>query len=391
MRHPVRTPVMCRTARVAGALAAAALLAVACTGGDDASTPAPRSGPLAGVCPDVVIVQTDWEPEAEHGGLYALVGDGAQVNAGARSVRGPLIDPAPDGPVDTGVDLEVRSGGSAIGYVPVESLLYSDPSVLLGMVRLSEAVTSWDATPTTAVLAMFDTSPLAVYWDPETHPGVDSVADLAAAGVPLFTGRPSPFVDWLVATGVVNPDLVDLSDAPKPATFVAAGGAVAEVGFVTAEPYLYEFEVPQWGRPVRSELVADLGFPDYFQNLAVRTADITGEQACLEALVPVLQRGLAAYLADPDATNDLIVSLVEDYATGWVYTAGAADYASREMAARNLVAAPGDTLLGGFDPLRVTELIDVVTDVSGVAAPPPSAGDLATNAFLDPGVRAPDP
>jgi len=381
-----------RALRVAAAaVAAVSVFAPACTSGPDDATSVPRSGSLAGVCPDVVIVQTDWEPEAEHGGLYALVGDPVQVNAGERRVRGPLVDPAPGGPVNTGVDLEVRSGGSAIGYVPVESLLYSDPSVLLGMVRLSEAVTSWSATPTTAVLAMFDTSPLAVYWDPATHPDVDSVADLADAGVPLFTGRPSPFVDWLVATGVVNPDLVDLSDAPKPATFVAAGGAVAEVGFVTAEPYLYEFEVPQWGRPVRSELVADLGFPDYFQNLAVRTADVDAEQACLEALVPVLQRGLAAYLADPGATNDLIVSLVDDYATGWVYTAGAADYASGEMAERGLVAGPGDTPLGGFDPARVAELIDVVTDVSGVDTPPPAAGDLATNAFLDPGVRAPNP
>ena len=40
--------------------------------------PAARSaaGSLKGVCPDTVVFQTDWNPEAEHGAAYDMVGEG---------------------------------------------------------------------------------------------------------------------------------------------------------------------------------------------------------------------------------------------------------------------------------------------------------------------------
>ena len=75
--------------RVPGGRRALALVAVplvlasvaACGDDDDGtSAAAPESsgttgGPdLTGVCPDPLIVQTDWFPEPEHGGLYQLIG-----------------------------------------------------------------------------------------------------------------------------------------------------------------------------------------------------------------------------------------------------------------------------------------------------------------------------
>ena len=46
---------------------------------------------LAGVCPDTVVIQTDWNPEAEHGWLYEMIGENPEVNAGSGSVSGPLV------------------------------------------------------------------------------------------------------------------------------------------------------------------------------------------------------------------------------------------------------------------------------------------------------------
>ncbi len=46
---------------------------------------------LAGVCPATVVIQTDWNPEAEHGHLYQMLGAGYTVDK--KSVTGPLIDP----------------------------------------------------------------------------------------------------------------------------------------------------------------------------------------------------------------------------------------------------------------------------------------------------------
>ena len=35
---------------------------------------------LASVCPSPLVIQTDWFPEAEHGALYEMVGDGYTVD-----------------------------------------------------------------------------------------------------------------------------------------------------------------------------------------------------------------------------------------------------------------------------------------------------------------------
>ena len=55
--------------------AAAALVMLAACGNSESSsseTTAATTGVLAGVCPDTVTFQTDWNPEAEHGFLYQL-------------------------------------------------------------------------------------------------------------------------------------------------------------------------------------------------------------------------------------------------------------------------------------------------------------------------------
>jgi hypothetical protein len=46
---------------------------------------------LADVCPDPVIIQTDWFPESEHGGTYELVGDDYTVDVENQIVSGSLV------------------------------------------------------------------------------------------------------------------------------------------------------------------------------------------------------------------------------------------------------------------------------------------------------------
>ena len=63
-------------------------------------------------CPDPVVIQTDWFPESEHGAMYELFGDGDySIDAENLIVTGTLHD----GATDTGIGLEVRTGGPAIG------------------------------------------------------------------------------------------------------------------------------------------------------------------------------------------------------------------------------------------------------------------------------------
>src|SRR4051794_14773347 len=96
-----------------------ALSLAACGGGDDDAASAAPSGDIgstdlaAAGCPDTVVVQTDWNPEAEHGGLYESLGDDYTIDSDNKVVSGTLIDSEGD---STGVKLEIRAGGPAIGF-----------------------------------------------------------------------------------------------------------------------------------------------------------------------------------------------------------------------------------------------------------------------------------
>jgi hypothetical protein len=364
----------------AGALVVA-LIGVACGGGEEQTDGGGQgaTGVLAGVCPETVVFQLDWEPEAEHGMIYGMVGDGYEIDADAKLVRGPLVA----GGEDTGVDIEIRAGGAPVGFQPVQALMYQDTDIFLGFARLSEAMASYKDLPVRAVEATFEKSPFAIYWDPETYPNVETIADLKEEGVTVLLGRPDVFQDYFVAEGIMDRSQMDLSDAPKPAAFVGAGGEVAEAGFATAEPYLYQFEVPEWGRPVKLQLIHDAGFPEYFQALVARVDDITNQADCLERLVPIIQQTTVDYLANPGETNELILELVEAYNTGWVYTEGAADFAVKEMVRLGIVGNGDDDTIGEFDEARVAELLQIIDEVSDADVAGLNPTDFFTNEFID--------
>lgn len=405
-----------RSRQLAAVLVAAALVAAACGGdddddvdtGDDTSetTEAPEgdtatddtatddtaddtegtegaAASLADVCPETVVIQADWEPESEHGGIYQLVGEGYEIDEGAKSVTGPLVA----GGEDTGVDVEIRIGGSSIGYQPIQSLLYQDTDILMGYVRVSETMASQEDSPVVSVFSTMDKSPYAIYWDPETYPEAETIADLQDENVSIFMGGEADvWQDFLVGEGIVAESQIDRSDAPKPASFVAANGAMAEAGFASAEPYMYEVEVPEWGKPVAVQLIHDTGYPEYFQALAVREADITEQADCLTALVPVLQQSHVDYIADPGPTNELIVELVDAYGTGWIYTAGNAEWSIAEQLELGIVGNGDDDTLGEFDTERVQTLLDIAGEYAGIDVSGYSPEDFFTNEFIDPSI-----
>lgn len=356
-------------------------------GGESASTAPAATGDsaLADVCPATVVIQADWEPETEHGGIYELIGDEYEIDTDAKSVSGPLLA---DGE-DTGVEVEIRIGGSSIGYQSAQSVLYQDRDVLLGYGRTSEYMVAQEDTPVTAVLSSMETSPYAIYWDPETYPDVETIADLKEEGATISVGpESSVWVDFLIGTGQVEESQLDRSDQNKPANFLAAQGELAEAGFITAEPFMYEHEIAEWGKPVVGELLADAGYPEYFQAIVARTEDIEAESDCLEALVPIMQQAQVDFMADPVNTDELIVELVEAYDTGWVYTMESAEFAYETGIERGILANGADGVMGSFDLDRVQELIDLVDEYSDADVSEITPEDLVTNDFLDPSISA---
>jgi len=344
---------------------------------------------LSGVCPATVVIQTDWNPQAEQGGLYQLLGPDPTIDADAKVVRGPLY--AQGEP--TGVDVEIRAGGPAIGFTPVPSQMYSDKDVLLGWVNTDESVQNSVALPTTAVMATFEKAPWMIMWDPATYPDVHEISDLADtdAFVRYFAG--ATWMSYLTGSGQLREDQIDGTYDGTPANFVAAQGKDAQQGFATDEPFVYENQLPSWNKPVDYQLIADTGYPLYAVALSVRTEDVTKQADCLKKLVPVVQQATVDYFADPTTANALVVKAVEEFNTGWVYDAAQAEDGTKQQIDLGIVANGPDGTLGSFEESRVQKILDIATPILTDAGTAPveglEASDLYTDEFLDPTIALP--
>ncbi|GHE07497.1 nitrate ABC transporter substrate-binding protein [Klenkia taihuensis] len=388
-----------RITRSTTALAATAVLALslaACGSDDGGSAAAGPSGEVgsndlaAAGCPSTIVVQTDWNPESEHGGLYESLGDDYVVDAGSKSVTGTLIDSEGE---STGVTLEIRAGGPAIGFQTVTSQMYADTDITMGYIATDEAIQLSDTQPTTAVLAPLEKSPTMIMWDPSTYPDVESIADLGSEGVTVRYFEGSAYMAYLTGAGVLNTDQVDGSYDGTPSGFVAAAGEVAQQGFASAEPYIYKNEVEAWGKDVSYQLVYDAGFQPYQSSISVRSGDLDSMSDCLTALVPLMQQADVDYLEDPARVNDIILDLVQQYDTGWVYSQGVADYSVETQKELGLVGNGPDDVHGNFDTDRVETLIEQTTPIFTEQGTPPTDGltadDLVSNEFIDDSIGVP--
>ncbi len=339
---------------------------------------------LSDVCPAKVVIQTNWNPEAEHGPLYNMLGDDYTVDSDFKSVTGPLYS----GGEYAGVDVEVRAGGPAIGYQLVSSIMYQDEEIMLGIVTTDESVMLSGTTPTTAVFAPFDKGIEMVMWDPETYPDAETIQDVTDAGavVRFFPGS-APF-EYLIASGVIPEDQADSSYDGTPAVFVAEGGAIAQQGYVSSEPYLYENEIAEWGKPVDYQLLYDAGWEAYTNSLVVRQDALETNSACLQKLVPVIQQSTVDYFADTSQANALILELVDEYDTGWVYTQGSADAAVTMLKDLDLVSNGTNEAVGDFDESRMGTFVETSVPLFSTLETPPADGlvaeDIYTNEFIDP-------
>ncbi|CAN5391111.1 nitrate ABC transporter substrate-binding protein [soil metagenome] len=379
-----------RVVAVASVLALAASLA-ACAGttssGTSASAASATVDLAAAGCPSTIVIQTDWNPESEHGHLYEMLGKDAVINADKKSVTGTLELKGKS----TGVKVEIRAGGPAIGYSGVGAQMYTDTSITMGYITTDDQIANSAKTPTKAFFAPLDESPIMVMWDPKTYPDVKTIKELGQAltktgGVwRYFAG--SAYIDYLTDAGYMTKAEQDSSYDGTPANFVAAGGKDVQQGFASAEPYIYQHEVPAWNKPVKYALVSSTGWDPYQSEMAVRTADFTKLTPCLKALTPVLQQEEVDFFANPKAANDLILKLVTAYNTGWTYSAGVAAYSAKTMIDDKLVGNGTNSTIGDFDKARMdkffTTASGIYTKLGTAIDPKLTADDLYTNEFID--------
>lgn len=307
-----------RSAGLAAAVAAVALAATACSsdpgtaeGGQPVKQAAAAGAPdaLKGVCPDTVVIQTNWWPQAEYGAVYRLLGEKPVVDKNKKKVTGRLVDNG----VDTGVQVEIRAGGPANNFTPSAALLYTDNSVTLGGIDLDQGAQFSADKPALSVFAPLDLSPLVLMWDPGVYPQFNTISDIGQSGTTVLYFQGSTYMSYLTGSGILRQTQIDPNYDGQPQKFVTARGRLVQQGYLTNEVYAYENEIPQWKKPVAWQLVSDSGYPTYPETLAIRPDRKAELSGCMRKLVPVLQRATAGYLAEPKPTNDLLVQLVKDY------------------------------------------------------------------------------
>ncbi len=340
--------------------------------------------PLADVCPETIVFQTNWWPQVDHALAYQLIGPDGEIDTSNNTYTGPLGS--------TGVNLEIRAGGPAIGFQTVSSLMYQDDSIYLSLIGTDEQLKFSSEQPTTSVLAWYQQSPQIFLWG---NPDWDfqSVAEIGESDATVLAFESSTYLDVFTGEGLLRPDQIDTSYQGGPARFVAADGNIVQQGFLTSEPYSLEHETPEWGKPVEFLLVNE-EYPVYQNSLAIRSDRVADETPCLELLVPLLQQAAVDFTADPEPISQLLVDYVAQIdGGGFTQSAGKVADAVAKQTEYDVVANGPDGVFGSFDDARVQEIIDTLTVALTNEGTPPKEGivpaDVYTNEFLDATIALP--
>ena len=338
---------------------------------------------LDDVCDSTVAVQTDWFPQAEHGGLYELLGGEYTVDAVAGTTTGPLTFRG----AATGVNLQIRAGGPFLNS-PVVTEMFLDDSITLGYVGTDVAISRYAETPTLAVFNALAVNPQLILWNKALHPTAATISDIAKEVEAVSVYSFGPYVQYLVNAGIIDAKKVD---ANYKGDFALATRDIAHQGFATSEPYRYR-TLESGAINTAYQLVHDAGWTSYPQNLAINKLRLEELRPCLTALVPIMQQAQIDFVGDPERTIATIVDVVTQLNTTWSQTPELARYAVDTMNQLGIIGNGTTTTFGDFESPRIDNFIALATPIlreQGLTIPDVQASDLATNEFLDSAITQP--
>lgn len=309
------------------------LLALGCGRKESASGAAAPSGSASESKPSLrrVVLQTDWFPQAEHGGFYQALAKGFYAEAGLDAQI------LPGGP-GAGIKLRVARGDADFG------MLKSDDVI----------VAASRGMPFMVVMATMQHDPQAVMVHAASP--VRSIRDLNGRVVIA-----SPSMTWIPYVQKKYGIKFDL----KPNTyglgeFLANPEAIQQC-LVTNEPYFAQ----QNGRAVRTVLLAESGY-DCYPAVFSRREFVAKSPEIVRAFVQASMRGWRDYLtADPAPAHQLIL------ARNTQMSAELLAFSRRELITRRLIEgdpAQGEAI-GRLSLERVAEEIRTLLDLKILDAP----------------------
>jgi hypothetical protein len=368
--------------RSACAITAVALISASCGGSGDSNTAptTPQTGALAGICPETVVVQTDWFPQAEHGGIYELLGADATSSKDTGATTGTLTFQE----VEQGVKLEIRAGGPFL-QTPVVTAMYSDDAITLGYVGTDVAITRFADAPTIAVFNALNVNPQVVLWDAAKHPTALTLADAAKEVKSIYVYGDPAWARYFVAQGILSKDQIDSN---YKGNLLLATEDAAHQGFATSEPYKYT-KLETGPVNVAYTLLHDLGWNSYAQNLAVRADKMDALRPCFDVLVPILQQAQLDYIAAPDRANAIIKAAVLAFDSWWTQSDGDLISGASQMVDLQIIGNGDTPTFGDLEESRVNDFISKATPVlreQGLEIGDITARDITDNGFLNPDI-----
>lgn len=329
-----------RWVHVAAGLLVLALVTSGCTRQDAAAVP-----PAA---LRKVVLQSDWFPQAEHGGFYQALAKGFYREAGLD------VEILPGGPGAT-IKLSVAKGTADFG-------MYRSDDVIVAASR---------GLPLIMVGAVLQHDPEALLVHADS--AVKTLADLNGRSViapPSMT-----WIPYVKQKYKIKFDLRPLNYGL--AVFLADPNAIQQC-MITSEPYFAE----QHGAKVRTVPLATSGYDPYHVIMCRRELTRTSPDM-VRAFVAASMRGWRDYLeGDPAPAHALIQQRNHQMSTGQL------DYSRRALLAQALVTgdATRGERIGRITLERIQQQIDVLTDVK-ILEVPVTAASVATRAFLPPEAR----
>lgn len=294
---------------------------------------------------DNVLVQLNWYPEAEHGGVYQAAADKTYANAN--------------------LQVEIRPGGRA---TPVA------PELELGRVHFAFAnaddvvVYRREGMDIVAVLAAMQDSPRCILVREDS--GVKSFEDLAGMTLQRQTGR--PFLKFMRSRGILE----KVTEVPYHGSVSSLVGDsnIAIQAYSFAEPLLAE----QQGVNVRRLMVSDLGWNPYSSVLITTGELIKRDPELVRSFVQATRRGWQHYLTDASKGNAAIL-----HANEHGMTAEALEFGSKEL--RSLAMPDGLPLdsVGMMTLQRWQKLVEQMDALEENPATPVKPEDCFTTEFLE--------
>ncbi len=361
-----------RATRTTAVLLALSLGVVAAACGDDEeSTPATEaSGTTAeapgttaaaaggDVCPENLVIQTDWYPELEHGGTYQLIGPDGTADKATITYSGPVQPQYAVGGLKT---VTIKT----INFDKANSSQLLDGDADMAYIGFADVIKDSKAIDMITVMKTLDKDPQMVMWDP-TQLDISKPEDIAATGAKVLHFPGAGYIDYMIGKGIMTAEQSDPSYDGSDAKWVAESGAYLQQGFASNEIYKYENEI-NWkdGAPadVSYFTVGELGFDNYPAALTMMRSRAEELDACLTLLIPKMAQAWVDFFNDPKPITDSMIATNVAHDGFWGLSEAINEAGLVVVAEKEIAANSADGTYCSIDPDRAAAIYATAAEI----------------------------